>query len=299
MTNSSLSSLIKGLSNKYSTEISVTQKSLAQGEFELRFEDLDQTQSFSLALKRHWKTTEVRFVSDPFASRVLDYLANEANANRDQILQIALAKKSSFSECELIVDGIDIIEELRIVPNSRFGFSATLLIAESSIELGLLSEAEAKLISFAIEIFAMLLPIAKNRYTNPDEVSGFPEGAVSHVTVNKYERDPRNRKIAIQIHGKKCMVCEFDFEATYGHVGDEYIVIHHTTPVSAMGEDYKVNPATDLVSLCANCHAMVHRRNPPYSVEELRIFLFSKLKNLAGTRASESDSKSGSDTQDI
>jgi hypothetical protein len=36
-----------------------------------------------------------------------------------------------------------------------------------------------------------------------------------------------------------------------------------------MGDNYVVDPETDLVTLCANCHAMVHRQDPPLSVEEL------------------------------
>ncbi len=31
-----------------------------------------------------------------------------------------------------------------------------------------------------------------------------------------------------------------------------------------------VNPKTDLVPVCPNCHAMLHRRDPPYDVEQLR-----------------------------
>jgi 5-methylcytosine-specific restriction protein A len=110
-------------------------------------------------------------------------------------------------------------------------------------------------------------------FRHADEVLGYPEGAVSHVLVNRYERDPRNRRLAIAIHGKSCMACNFNFHAKYGELGDEYIVVHHTVPVSQMGNDYVVDPAKDLVTLCANCHAMVHRHDPPISVSDLRKML--------------------------
>jgi 5-methylcytosine-specific restriction enzyme A len=122
-------------------------------------------------------------------------------------------------------------------------------------------------------LIASVLPIEMATFRHPDEVLGYPEGAVSKVLVNRYERDPRNRREAIAIHGKSCLACNFNFQEKYGELGDEYIVVHHTVPVSQMGNDYVVDPAKDLVTLCANCHAMVHRHDPPISVSDLRKIL--------------------------
>jgi hypothetical protein len=36
-----------------------------------------------------------------------------------------------------------------------------------------------------------------------------------------------------------------------------------------------VDPVNDLKPVCPNCHAMIHRRTPPYSLEELRGLLLS------------------------
>ena len=148
-------------------------------------------------------------------------------------------------------------------------FEVETLTSESSIQYGLLNGQEEKLLRFAVSMFASVLPIEMVSYRHADEVVGYPEGAVSQVLVNKYERDPRNRKTAISIHGKSCMACGFNFQEKYGDLGDDYIVVHHTVPVSQMGNDYIVDPSTDLATLCANCHAMVHRQNPPISVLEL------------------------------
>ena len=115
-----------------------------------------------------------------------------------------------------------------------------------------------------------VLPISDNVYRNPDEVVGFPEGAVSQVLVNKYERDPRNRQFAIQLHGKLCQACDFDFKLVYGDLGENYIVVHHLVPLSAMGSDYTVDPLKDLATVCANCHAMLHVKDPPLTIDELR-----------------------------
>ena len=56
-------------------------------------------------------------------------------------------------------------------------------------------------------------------------------------------------------------------------MGAGYIHIHHLVPLSDCGEGYKVDPFKDLRPICPNCHAMVHRRQPPYSVEEVQQML--------------------------
>ncbi len=273
MSSRSLTALLEGLSDKFSTQVKASPIQKPEGDFSIRFLDVDQEQAFSLVTKRYWKSTEIYFVADPFASRVREYLAVEAVKKRTKILTFLAENRGWLSECELKVNGINLSNETQLGKQSVFDFRASLFVSESSLEFGLVNEPEVKLISFAIELFTILLPVPTARYTNPDEVSGYPEGAISHVLVNRYERDPRNRKLAIQIHGTKCMACGFDFEAIYGPIGRHYVVIHHTTPVSAMGPDYVVDPANDLVAICANCHAMVHRQDPPIEIEALRALL--------------------------
>uniref|UniRef100_UPI0004A48CA4 HNH endonuclease n=1 Tax=Vibrio parahaemolyticus TaxID=670 RepID=UPI0004A48CA4 len=59
-------------------------------------------------------------------------------------------------------------------------------------------------------------------------------------------------------------------------VGEGYIHIHHKVPVSQLGTSTLVDPEKDLVPLCANCHAMVHRKKDhTLSVEELTALLGS------------------------
>lgn len=97
------------------------------------------------------------------------------------------------------------------------------------------------------------------------------EGQQKWIYTTRYERKPKLRKKAIQIHGVKCMACGFDFEKTYGERGKEYIEVHHVVPLASRGEDIFVNPYTDLITLCANCHRMIHRRkNEILTLEELK-----------------------------
>lgn len=96
------------------------------------------------------------------------------------------------------------------------------------------------------------------------------EGAVKTITVNSYERNPEARKKCIEHHGDTCAVCGFDFGKVYGIIGIGYIHVHHVKPLSEIKAQYKVNPTEDLSPVCPNCHAMLHKRQPPFLIEELR-----------------------------
>ena len=66
------------------------------------------------------------------------------------------------------------------------------------------------------------------------------------------------------------MDINFDFEKVYGEVGKEFIHVHHLKEIASIGENYQINPLTDLRPVCPNCHAMLHRKNPAYTIEELQ-----------------------------
>ncbi len=96
------------------------------------------------------------------------------------------------------------------------------------------------------------------------------EGAARQVTGSVYERDPRARLACLNHHGLYCFVCGFDFSESYGELGKGFIHVHHLRPLSEIRSEYEVNPITDLIPVCPNCHAMLHRRSPPLQPESLR-----------------------------
>lgn len=101
----------------------------------------------------------------------------------------------------------------------------------------------------------------------------FFEGSVSKVTVNRYERDARARQKCIDHYGLDCEVCGMNFESFYGNLGKGFIHVHHKTELNSIGQGYEVNPTEDLVPVCPNCHAMLHKRKPAFKVEELKEIL--------------------------
>ncbi len=105
------------------------------------------------------------------------------------------------------------------------------------------------------------------------------EGGAKSVFSTKYERNKVLRDKAIKIHGYTCIACNFNFKDHYGQWGEGYIHVHHLKPVSSNSKIYKelVNPKTDLVVVCANCHSMIHRRKDKIlSINELKKII---LKN--------------------
>ncbi len=113
----------------------------------------------------------------------------------------------------------------------------------------------------------------------PDEVPegrDYREGAVTKVLVNRYERDPDARAACLAQNGTRCKVCGLSFDERYGDIGEDFIHVHHIKPLGITREEYKINPKTDLIPVCPNCHAMLHTSEPPLSVDEL------KAKLLAG-----------------
>lgn len=99
------------------------------------------------------------------------------------------------------------------------------------------------------------------------------EGALVKVMANKYERNQKARRECVAKKGYQCLVCGRDFEATYGEIGKNFIHVHHLTPISSIGKEYQLNVDTDLAPVCPNCHYMLHRKDPPYTIEELREIL--------------------------
>ena len=106
--------------------------------------------------------------------------------------------------------------------------------------------------------------------TEVHEADVYNEGAVMQVTVNRYERNRDARDRCIESKGCKCAVCGMDFEQTYGSIGKGFIHVHHLVPISSIGEEYVIDPINHLVPVCPNCHNMLHRKEPPYTPEELK-----------------------------
>lgn len=118
-----------------------------------------------------------------------------------------------------------------------------------------------ELIRQAIFEYAKIPPERENNFYSGEMETdkGIYEGALKTAYINSYERNPIARKKCIEHFGLDCIICGFNFENKYGKLGSGFIHVHHVVPISSIGEAYQVDPIRDLVPVCPNCHAMLHK----------------------------------------
>lgn len=99
-----------------------------------------------------------------------------------------------------------------------------------------------------------------------------PEGRrrlVLHLQRERNQTVVRNKKkLAASLD---CEICKFSF-ACYGSVASDYCEAHHLLPLAEV-EHATETRMEDLAILCANCHRVVHLRNPPYTLDEVKSML--------------------------
>lgn len=95
------------------------------------------------------------------------------------------------------------------------------------------------------------------------------EGKKRYAYLSRKTRSRWAREHCIKHNGNSCKICGMNFGKVYGERGEGYIHVHHCIPLHAFDREYTVDPIRDLVPVCPNCHAMLHRR-PFLSVVQLR-----------------------------
>lgn len=100
------------------------------------------------------------------------------------------------------------------------------------------------------------------------------EGNVIYKMHKKRERDgklPKRKKEEVynKLGKLSCEVCDFDFYKKYGKRGYKFIECHHNIPISKMKEG-DVTKINDLSLVCSNCHRMIHKATPWWTIEKLK-----------------------------
>lgn len=128
----------------------------------------------------------------------------------------------------------------------------------------------------AAHYYAQVNAPSESEIVLPEEIldpDKYIEGSTRVVSVNAYERNSKARKKCIAHFGCQCVVCKFDFEKVYGTIGKGFIHVHHLVPLSEIKQKYRLNPLKDLVPICPNCHAMIHRNKKTLTIEQLKKLL--------------------------
>jgi 5-methylcytosine-specific restriction protein A len=109
---------------------------------------------------------------------------------------------------------------------------------------------------------------SKNIILKKEYWEGNPQQNLSTTS----ERNIRARNDCIKINGYICKVCGQKMENIYGEIGKNFIHVHHIVFHSSKKGNHKIDPKNDLITVCPNCHSMLHKKlNGEYlSIEELK-----------------------------
>ncbi len=99
------------------------------------------------------------------------------------------------------------------------------------------------------------------------------EGTAKTIRINRYERSNAAKERCLRQYGYSCSACGLRLEDVYGTIAKELIHVHHIVPLSEIGKGYKVDPVNDLRPVCPNCHAVIHRRKVPLTIEQVKTLL--------------------------
>jgi predicted HNH restriction endonuclease len=100
-----------------------------------------------------------------------------------------------------------------------------------------------------------------------------------------WARNPQLASDAKKRDSYTCQICSFNFMAAYGRLGKEYAECHHMNPLSerlGAASDPEMTRIEDVITLCANCHRMVHRTQPALSVAAVKADLAKQAEIRGG-----------------
>lgn len=237
---------------KLSFPINWVIKAETNGHVFIRDEGIDRGRGFSMAITTNLLGYEAAINFDDYASGLYKYVDKQLAENNHPIRKL-FERKNNVSctrhrnYVEELFKGGPLREDvwwLNIVyrhqNNERF-------VKEDFTEL---------LLSFILSVF-------------PYQLEAEEEGSPEEKYVTVFERSRINRSLCLSFHGFNCKACGISLREQYGHVARNFIHVHHLNPLAFAGQS-KIDPLTDMVPLCPNCHGIAHLRTPPFSVEEIK-----------------------------
>lgn len=230
----------------------------------------------SVLLARTPRLVEASFRADNFAGALLRTMWESDTPSRSTFGALLAQARAAGADIYVSVDGgpPDVLPESP-QPWRRLVIDVRRNIAIAAAQEATLFEEALSVASICLSLTLTIVPTESLERSVGSEDTGLPEGAKVRIEVNRYERSPANRAVCIAHYGAVCQLCGFSFGDIYGKRGQGFIEVHHKVPVSKLGGSYFVDPIEDLVPLCSNCHSIIHRTNPPLSVEDTRALILA------------------------
>lgn len=278
--------LTQQLSARFGLDIEASELEVDGGRFvSLRPRQLPEPRGFGVVVVRTPRRAEAYFQPDRYAGALLRTMSEADESAKGEFTGLAASLSRDGVTVAISVDGaaVDAAGLTKIGRFARIDIECALRCpagqASTPAEPPLLTVSTA-----CLGLVLSLLPVEEVGLLDT-YVAGLPEGARTTVFVNRYERSPVNRAACLAHYGARCFACQFDFRSVYGELGEGFAEVHHRVPVSQMGGAYRIDPVRDLVPLCSNCHAMVHRTDPPMEPEALRQLVHEQRRQAAAVPA--------------
>jgi 5-methylcytosine-specific restriction enzyme A len=192
-----------------------------QEQIELAPADHKVSQTFRISSRLGWRSAEVSFEPGAYAGDLLLAMREAPQGQRKICESVFAASIADGAEIRLTLDGVPHSYPNVDLWNTKWtAFSAQLTRGQLDINSG---DAHADMQQLAkwtsrlaVALFALMPVQAEDE---PDgQLAGYPEGAKTTVTVNRYERDRRNRAAALAIHGYRCKGCDQLMSEQYGDI---------------------------------------------------------------------------------
>lgn len=247
----------------------------------IRAADIPWPNGFLIQVTTGWKSIEADFVPDTYAGDLVRAMGNSSPQARDVFGSLVNTFEEIGHRIKLSVNESVVLTTSTLPPPpwGKFELNVRRLTDVPTANEEALQNNAEEIAAACLALVLTLLPLEEDDNAAMSLYEGgLPEGACTRVTVNRYERSPVNRAACIAVHGSVCNVCGFDFWKVYGPLGHGYIEVHHRVPVSQMVAGYVVDPVRDLVPLCSNCHAAIHRTDPPIEPRVLAAIIAENRK---------------------
>lgn len=209
----------------------------------------------------------IQFIPGKYSKTLLSKIPENIRSNL-KALVIQSERLNSLRGKLSILEGGSKINIEGLVDKPRVGSDFTVILRMGRRKDCRIDDDES--MEMILEFMVFVLLLVPSYEESLDDRNTFKDGAIRNLNLNTYERNPINRKICLDSHGFSCKVCAMDFNKEYGDLGKGFIHVHHVIELSLIREAYVVDPVNDLVPVCPNCHAMLHRKKPALTVKELR-----------------------------
>ena len=269
------------ISNKFGFGVSVSSEQTKSGnKLTIRPLDIEDTISFYVEVTLSWRTISISFHLGNFANSLVLEMNNSTSEQKNAFTILASSLKSKGAVLDLHFDKVKhsaIDNELWPInwKSIRIKMKKNDLILEQNNQYNYETA-----LPWIVGFFGLCMSMIPLEEIEEQVITGEMEGACSTQTIKKYERSRINRVVCLEIHGSSCCICKVNFGEKYGVLGEGFIHVHHIIPLSEMGEEYSLDPSKDLIPVCPNCHAMLHRKQPAILPDELkRIIEYSNRSN--------------------